>query len=117
MKTAKKTSPAKAAKAARKVAKAAAKAERVAKSPRKAPPARKAATSPSGMVVEILKLSSRAKGVTPAELNEKTQWKGAPWKWLFQNPKKNGYCDRWGYSFEVIRDDAGTHYKTAKLPA
>ncbi len=47
------------------------------------------------MVVEILKLASRAKGASPAELNALTKWKGAPWKWLFATPKKNGYCDRW----------------------
>jgi hypothetical protein len=69
---------------------------------------------PSGMVEAILKLASRAKGVSPAELNELTKWKGAPWKWLFKNPKGNGYCDRWGYSFEVLHDDNGTHYKVAK---
>lgn len=61
-----------------------------------------------------MKLSSRANGVTPAELNKLTEWKGALWKWLFQNPKRTGYCDRWGYSFEVIKGDKGTHYKTTK---
>lgn len=71
---------------------------------------------PKGMVVEILKLSCRAKGVTPEELNALTKWKGAPWKWLFKNPKKTGYCDRWGYTFEVVKDDDGTHYKTEKKP-
>lgn len=48
------------------------------------------------MVVEILKLASRPNGVSPRELNTLTTWKGAPWKWLFSNPKGNGYCDRWG---------------------
>jgi hypothetical protein len=33
-----------------------------------------------GMVVPILKLASRPKGVSPAELNALTKWKGAPWK-------------------------------------
>jgi hypothetical protein len=57
------------------------------------------------MVVEILKLASGAKGVSPAELNELTKWKGAPWKWLFSNPKGTGYCDRWGYKFKVLHDE------------
>lgn len=31
----------------------------------------------------------------------------APWKWLFSNPKKNGYADRWGYTFKVIEGAEG----------
>jgi len=63
------------------------------------------AKGPRGMVVEILKLASRANGVAPHELNELTKWKGAPWRWLFSNPKKTGYCDRWGYKFTVLTED------------
>jgi hypothetical protein len=81
----------------------------------KAKTERKGKAGPSGIVVEILKLSSRPKGVTPAELNQLTQWKGAPWKWLLSNPKRSGYCDRWGYKFEVVKDDDGVHYKTTKV--
>src|SRR5579862_759300 len=69
---------------------------------------------PKGMVVEILKLSSRENGVSPAQLNELTKWKGAPWKWLFSNPKKTGYCDRWGYTFKVVDFNGETRYKTEK---
>jgi hypothetical protein len=74
------------------------------------------AKEPRGMVVEILKLASRPhKGVSPAELNELTKWKGAPWKWLFSNPKGNGYCDRWGYDFQVVKgEDGGVRYLTTK---
>lgn len=98
--------------AAKKVVKAAAKpAEKKAA----AKPAAKATKSePTGMVKEIIKLALRPKGVTPAELNELTKWKGAPWKWFFQNKKGTGYADRWGYDFSVTKDDAGTHYKLAK---
>jgi hypothetical protein len=85
-----------------------------AKAKAKAEPKATRGKGPSGMVEAILKLASRAKGVTPAELNELTKWKGAPWKWLFKNPKGTGYCDRWGYSFEVVHED-GAHYKVAKL--
>jgi hypothetical protein len=53
------------------------------------------------MVVEILKLASRAKG------------KGAPRKWLFSDPKGTGYCDRWGYKFKVLDED-GTRYHVVK---
>lgn len=87
-------------------------------------PAKKQATAtkplnkePRGMVVTILKLSSRANGVTPAELNNATQWTGAPWKWLFSNPKKTGYADRWGYTFEVVTENGETRYKTTKVEA
>jgi hypothetical protein len=80
----------------------------------KAKRAADAAKQPRGMVVEILKLASRTKGVSPAELNELTTWKGAPWKWLFSNPKKNGYCDRWGYKFEAVNGDEGVRYFVIK---
>jgi hypothetical protein len=83
----------------------------------KAPKAKVAKTrEPRGMVVQILKLASRPTGVSPAELNKLTNWKGAPWKWLFSNPKKNGYCDRWNYKFKVIEGPEGeTRYSvTAK---
>jgi hypothetical protein len=69
---------------------------------------------PRGRVVEILKLASRAKGVSPAELNELTEWKGAPWKWLFSNWQKTGYCDRHGYKFKVLNTDDGVRYQVAK---
>jgi nucleotide-binding universal stress UspA family protein len=82
--TAKKPAKAKASAKPKAAAKAAAK-----KSAAKAKPAKESKPkSPRGMVVEILKLASRAKGVSPAELNELTKWKGAPWKWLFANPKR-----------------------------
>jgi hypothetical protein len=64
--------------------------------------------APRGMVVNILKHASRPKGVTPDELNTLTKWKGAPWKWLFSNPKKNGYCDRWYYKLTVLNPDKDT---------
>src|SRR5262249_8855643 len=71
----------------------------------------KAERKPAGMVKKSLKLTSRKDGVSPAELNKVTEWKGAPWKWLFSNPKGNGYCDRWGYKFKVTRtDDGETRY-------
>jgi hypothetical protein len=73
------------------------------------------AKEPRGMVVEILKLASRPhKGVSPAELNELTKWKGAPWKWLFSNPKGTGYCDRWGYKLTVIQGTEGVRYLVTK---
>jgi hypothetical protein len=102
---AKKAAPKKAAPKAKKAA-----GKTVAKADGKAPKTK----APRGMVVEILKLASRAKGVSPAELNELTQWKGAPWKWLFSNPKNNGYCDRWGYKFKVESTDDGVRYHVEK---
>ncbi|WP_342235000.1 hypothetical protein [Inquilinus sp. OTU3971] len=43
--------------------------------------------------------------MTPAELNELTSWKSAPWRWLFSNWQGTGYCDRWGYSREVRKGE------------
>jgi len=71
--------------------------------------------APKGRVAEILKLASRPKGASPAELNELTSWKGAPWKWLLQNPKQNGYCDRWGYRLAVLQTDQGVRYHVTKI--
>jgi hypothetical protein len=68
----------------------------------------KADRKPRGRVAEFVKLASRKHGVSPAELNEVTRWKGAPWRWLFSNPKRNGYCDRWNYSFKVAQIDGET---------
>jgi hypothetical protein len=48
------------------------------------------------MVAKIIALALRPEGVSPAELNTVTEWKVAPWKWLFSNPKGTGYADRWG---------------------
>lgn len=68
------------------------------------------------MVLKILALTSRKDGVSPAELNKLTKWKGAPWKWLFSNPKKNGYADRWGYTFRVTKSAEGeTRYSVRAL--
>jgi len=75
-----------------------------------AKPAAKAERKPRGMVVKILALASRKGGVSPAELNKLTKWTGAPWKWLFSNPKGNGYADRWGYKFKVAQVDGETRY-------
>jgi hypothetical protein len=76
---------------------------------------KKTATGPSGKAAECLALAARKGGVSPAELNELTKWKGAPWKWLFENPKGNGWCQRWGYSLEVLKGDDGvTRYKVTK---
>lgn len=77
-------------------------------------PAEKNDAAPSGMVAEIIKLACRAKGVTPAELNELTNWKGAPWKWLMSNPKGTGFADRWGYTLETVRDGRAVTYKMTK---
>jgi hypothetical protein len=70
---------------------------------------------PSGVAAEALKLASRKLGATRNELIELTQWTGAPWKWLFWNSKKNGWCQRFGFSLTVIsRKDGSTAYAVAK---
>jgi hypothetical protein len=69
--------------------------------------------APRGMVVEILKLASRAKGVSPAELNERTKWKAAPWKWL-QSPKDR-LLRPLGYKLTVLTPETGgVRYQVAK---
>lgn len=78
-------------------------------------PVEKTAKTPKGKVVDILKLASRPNGASRVELNELTKWTGAPWKWLFQNPKKNGYCDRWGYKLDILEGKEGeARYKVTK---
>jgi len=54
----------------------------------------------------VLPLALRLEQKKPRSprLNELTEWKGAPWKWLFSNPKKTGYCDRWGYKLTLLTD-------------
>ena len=70
---------------------------------------------PRGMVVDILKLASRPNGVSREELNALTKWSGAPWKWLFKNPKGTGYCDRWGYHLRITEGKSGeTRYVISK---
>jgi hypothetical protein len=72
---------------------------------------RRKAEAPSGMVAKIIALALRPEGVSPAELNTVTEWKGAPWKWLFSNPKGTGYADRWGYRLDVTKDGKATTYR------
>jgi hypothetical protein len=70
---------------------------------------------PSGKVVDILKLASRPNGASREELNTLTEWSGAPWKWLFKNPKGTGYCDRHGYTLRTIEGkDGEVRYCTTK---
>jgi hypothetical protein len=72
-------------------------------------------SKPMGMTAELVKLALRASGVTPAQLNEHSQWKGAPRKWFFSNPKKTGVADRFGMKLKVERDGrAVTYFLTAK---
>jgi hypothetical protein len=78
-----------------------------AKAAKSAKPKATRGDGPSGRVAEILKLASRAQGVSREELNKLTKWKGAPWRWLFSNPRKNGYADRWGYRLRVEEGKAG----------
>jgi hypothetical protein len=70
---------------------------------------------PVGMTGELVKLALRDKGVTPAQLNDHSKWKGAPWKWFFSNPKKTGVADRFGYKLRVEKEGrAVTYFLTAK---
>jgi hypothetical protein len=66
---------------------------------------------PEGKSAECIRLALRKNGVTPAELNEFTGWKLAPWRWLYSNPKKTGWADRFGYKLEVIKDGRLVHYR------
>jgi len=81
------------------------------------PKGERKAKGPSEKVAEALKLAGRPNGASRAELDTAMGWKpgSAPWKWLFSNPKKNGYCDRWGYRLEVLEGKSGeARYKVSK---
>jgi hypothetical protein len=70
---------------------------------------------PTGKVTEILKLASRPNGASREELNTLTKWSGAPWKWLFKNPKGTGFCDRHGYTLRIAEGKEGeTRYRVTK---
>jgi hypothetical protein len=70
---------------------------------------------PSGKAAEILRLASRPQGASREELNALTKWSGAPWKWLFKNPKGTGFCDRHKYSLRIAEGKEGkTRYHVAK---
>lgn len=51
----------------------------------------------------VIALAQRKQGATAAELNALTNWKGAPWKWLFSNSKKTGWCDKRNLKFKVLK--------------
>lgn len=57
-----------------------------------------------------IELAQRDQGVTTAELNELTGWKGAPWRWLFSNRKGEGWCDKAGLPFRAERQGRNTVY-------
>jgi hypothetical protein len=101
--------------AAKKKTKPAKKKATAAPAKKKAAATKRDSDKPSGMTAELVKLALRASGVTPAQLNEHSKWKGAPWKWFFSNPKKTGVADRFGYKLKVERDGrAVTYFLTAK---
>ncbi|MET3996017.1 hypothetical protein ABID65_007689 [Bradyrhizobium sp. S3.9.2] len=101
--------------AAKKKTKPAKKATAAPAKKKKAAATKRDSDNPSGMTAELVKLALRASGVTPAQLNEHSKWKGAPWKWFFSNPKKTGVADRFGYKLKVERDGrAVTYFLTAK---
>jgi hypothetical protein len=67
------------------------------------------------MTVEILKMAARKNGVSREELNELTEWTGAPWRWNFSNKYGTGYCDRFGYKLDVRKGkDGETRYFVTK---
>lgn len=98
----------------------------VAKAPKAAKPAKVAApkapprdkSQPAGMAAKIIALCSRPEGATPAQLNELTNWSKAPWKWLLQNRKGTGFCDRFGYTL-TDRDEGSKAaiYRMTKIAA
>lgn len=71
----------------------------------KEPKATKASDAKASMADALVALAMRPEGVSPAELNEVSKWNGAPWRWLFSNWQKTGWCDRRGLGFEVIKGE------------
>lgn len=95
--------------------KRAAKAEKsVARKAEKVERAANGAEGPSGMAGQAFALACRPQGATPAELNALTKWKGMPWKWSFRNPKGTGWCDKYGFTLEVVKVDGAATYKVTK---
>lgn len=76
-----------------------------AKANTKATRAPRASGQPNGKTAECIALALRPEGVTVAELNELTQWKGAPWSWNFSNPKGTGWSQKYGYGFRSAKGD------------
>ena len=68
-------------------------------------PATPRENKPEGKTAELIALALRPEGVTTAELNEVSRWKGAPWRWNFHNPKGNGWAQRFGYGFRVEKGE------------
>jgi hypothetical protein len=60
---------------------------------------------PEGKTAECIALALRREGVTVAELNDLTQWKGAPWSWNFSNPKGTGWAQKYGYGFRSAKGE------------
>jgi hypothetical protein len=73
---------------------------------------------PSGLTAQCIDLACRKDGVSAKELFELTNWHGAPWKWNFQNPQGTGWCDKYGYGFEVLGDrKTGIRYHVIRKAA
>jgi hypothetical protein len=79
------------------------------------PKAAKPAGKRGEKVEAVLRLASRRNGASRAELIDLTGWSAAPWRWLFRNPKKTGYCDRRGLRLKVIEGrDGEVRYRVVK---
>lgn len=86
--------------------------------PEVAPAADEAPTAASGpkegtAAYQCLVLAQRPEGATTVELNQLTGWKGAPWRWLFTNPKGTGWADRAGLRVVAGKVGRTAVYKVA----
>jgi hypothetical protein len=87
------------------------------KSPKAPKPSSKKAAKPkkaTGMTGELVQMALRAKGATPKELNERSGWRGCPWRWFFSNRLGTGVADRFGLKLRVERDGRNVAYRLTR---
>jgi hypothetical protein len=75
----------------------------------------KTSDRPAGMAARIGKLAARKQGASRAELIKLTKWEKQSWRWYFVNSRGTGWCQRHGYTLQVLKgDDGETRYHVVK---
>jgi hypothetical protein len=59
------------------------------------------------MAARIGKLAGRKQGASRAELIKLTGWEKQSWKWYFVNSRETGWCQRNGYSLQMLKGEDG----------
>jgi hypothetical protein len=75
----------------------------------------KTSDAPSGMAARIGKLAARKQGASRAELVKLTKWQKQSWRWYFVNSRDTGFCQRHGYTLQVLKgEDGEARYRVSK---